>query len=31
VKREGLAILSDLVEMTEASKTAGVLKKTAER
>jgi carboxyl-terminal processing protease len=31
VKREGLAILSNLVEMTEASKTAGVLKKTAER
>jgi carboxyl-terminal processing protease len=31
VKREGLAILTDLTLMTEAAKAAGVLKKTAER
>ena len=31
VKRESLAILTDLVQATESAKTAGVLKKTAER
>ena len=31
VKREGLSILTDLAEITEASREAGVLKKTAER
>jgi len=31
VKREGLAILTDLTLMTESAKAAGVLKKTAER
>jgi carboxyl-terminal processing protease len=31
IKREGLAILTDLALMTESAKAAGVLKKTAER
>lgn len=31
IKREGLAILTDLTLMTESAKAAGVLKKTAER
>jgi carboxyl-terminal processing protease len=31
VKREGISILCDLAEMTAAAKTAGVLKKTADR
>jgi len=30
VKREGLSILTDLAQMTESAKAAGVLKKTAE-
>jgi carboxyl-terminal processing protease len=31
VKREGLSILTDLAEITESSREAGLLKKTAER